>query len=173
MTRRAIVTFPDTPAIERIEMLRRLFDPLASIIAAHVTLVFPFEDLTPTATLRAHVERMLTGTSAFDIQLSGVEAVEDEYVFLDLEAGRERLIELHDRLYTGLLATHLSNQHVFRPHVTLGRLGNRDALAAALAEARALMPAAATAVVREVAVVRLDGAAVADREFTVALEGSE
>jgi 2'-5' RNA ligase len=168
MVSRAIVTFPDTPGIERIELLRRLFDPLARVIPAHVTLVFPFESQLPAATLRAHVERMSVGTRPFDLELNDVTAVEDEYVFLDVGPGRQQLIELHDRLYTGPLARHLSDKHVFRPHITLGRLREPEALATALAKARELVPAS-TAVVREITVVRLDGAAVAEREYTVEL----
>jgi 2'-5' RNA ligase len=168
MVSHAIVTFPDTPGIERIELLRRLFDPLAGIIPAHMTLVFPFESQLPAATLRAHVERMSIGTRPFDIELNDVAVVEDEYVFLDVGSGREQLIELHDRLYSGPLARHLSETHVFRPHITLGRLREPEALATALAKARELLPAS-TAVVRELTIVRLDGSAAAERESTIGL----
>jgi 2'-5' RNA ligase len=164
----AIVTFPVTPGIERIEFLRRLFDPLARVIPAHVTLVFPFESQLPAATLRAHVEQMSIGTRPFDVELNDVTVVDDEYVFLDVGSGREQLIELHDRLYTGPLARHLSDRHVFRPHITLGRLREPEALATAVAEARECLPAT-TAVVRELTIVRLDGSAFAGREFTVGL----
>ena len=164
----AIVAFPDTPHIERIERLRRLFDPLARVIPAHVTLVFPFESQLPAAALRAHVERMSMGTRPFDVELTDVAVVEDEYVFLDVGSGRKQLIELHDRLYSGPLARHLSDTHVFRPHITLGRLREPEARATALAKAREWLPAS-TAVVRELTIVRLDGTAVAKRESTIGL----
>jgi 2'-5' RNA ligase len=106
----AIVTFPDTPHIERIEHVRRLFDPLARVIPSHVTLVFPF----------------------------------------------------------GPLARYLSETHVFRPHITLGRHREPEALATALAKAREWLPAS-SAVVRELTIVRLDGSAVAERESTIGL----
>lgn len=112
------------------------------------------------------------GTRPFDVELNDVTVVEDEYVFLDVGAGRQQLIELHDRLYTGPLARHLSETHVFRPHITLGRLREPEALATAVAKARECLPAT-TAVVRELTIVRLDGAALAERECTVELSPEE
>jgi 2'-5' RNA ligase len=65
-------------------------------------------------------------------------------------------------------ASHLSDRHVFRPHITLGRLREPGALGTAVAKARECLPAT-TAVVRELTIVRLDGAAIAEREWTVEL----
>lgn len=41
---RAIIAFPNIDAHEEIESVRREFDPLASLLDAHVTLVFHFEE---------------------------------------------------------------------------------------------------------------------------------
>jgi 2'-5' RNA ligase len=150
--------------------LRRRFDPLARVIAAHVTLVFPFDGAITAKTLQVHLEQTLAEVSRFQIQFTDVHAV-DDYLFLDVGAGRERLTALHSRLYTGPLASHLSNDRAYRPHVTLGRLADPADLAAALIEARAT-PIAAAASIHQVAVFRLDRNDLGDVEFTVTLDAA-
>jgi 2'-5' RNA ligase len=164
----AIVAFPETAALETIETLRRRYDPMSSLLGAHITLVFPFVAGPSSAALRSHVERTLADVEPIELCLAGVSAIDDEYIFLNVEAGRDRVIDLHDRLYTGVLAAHLSREHVYRPHITLGRLKDRGALADALAHAMSAAPVA-NAIVREVAVFRLDGPDRGEVEFTIAL----
>ena len=59
---RALVFFPQGNGLHVIESLRRQFDPLATVIAAHATLVFPFTSEISEVDLRAHVERALEGS---------------------------------------------------------------------------------------------------------------
>ena len=42
MTQYAVVAFPQSDALARVEALRRRFDPQALLLPAHVTLVFSF-----------------------------------------------------------------------------------------------------------------------------------
>ena len=42
--------------------------------------------------------------------------------------GWDEICTLHDRLYTGPLAEHLSHTHVFVPHLTVGRLTRKAVL---------------------------------------------
>ena len=48
------------------------------------------------------------------------------YVFLVPNAGFAELSLLHDRLYTGVLASHLRLDLPFVPHITIGRLADRQ-----------------------------------------------
>jgi 2'-5' RNA ligase len=169
LMRYAIVVFPETDASATVEALRRRFDPLATMIPAHVTLVFPFEGTVASTDLRSHVEQAVADVHAFEVRLAGVSTAEDEYIFLGLEVGGDDIVALHERLYTGSLAQHLSRDHVYRPHITLGRLHDRVALADAVVECAAALPQPSRAVVAEVAVFRLDDASHGEIELTVNL----
>lgn len=45
-------------------------------------------------------------------------------MFLLAEEGRDELLEVHDRLYAGVLQTHLRRDVPFVPHMTVGARGN-------------------------------------------------
>jgi len=153
-TMRALVVFPEGNGLHVIESLRRRFDPLAGVIAAHSTLVFPFASEISEVELRAHVEQALEGQAPFRVRFDGVSEVEEEYLFLDAVIGGERLVELNDRLYAGPLAEHRSTAHVYRPHITLGRIRDSVAREKALSAARQMSPVV-DEVVRAVHVFRL------------------
>jgi len=154
MISRAILTFPRFEGLHLIEQLRRQFDPLALAIAPHITLMFPFESDVSVRRLQAHVRQAVRDVGPFAVQLHGITGSEGEYLFLNVKRGNDRLIELHDRLYSGLFAVHLSLAHTFVPHLTVGRLSNRAAFLAALEAAQEVNSTFRTAV-REVAVCRL------------------
>jgi 2'-5' RNA ligase len=151
---RALVFFPRGNGLHVIESLRRKFDPLASEIAAHATLVFPFTSEISDVDLRADVERALEGRPPFRMRFEGVSEVEEEYLFLDAVIGGEQLADVHDRLYRGLLAEYRSTAHVYRPHITLGRIRDDEARRQALNVARGLGPVV-DEIVRRVSVFRL------------------
>ena len=135
--RRAIVIFPPSPDMVGIESLRRRFDPVANSIAAHITLVFPFESDISTAELRTHIEHATNGFRRFTIGLDEVTVAEGEYLFAKISQGRNEIVELHDRLYAGPLSGHLTISPHYVPHVTIGRVSEPQALREGLASALA------------------------------------
>ena len=151
---RAVVVFPEGNGVHVIESLRRRFDPLARAIAAHATLVFPFVSELSDDELRGHIEQTLVGQPPFRVRFEGVAEVDGEYLFLDAVAGAERLLELHERLYRGPLSEYLSTAHVYRPHITLGRIQDHAAREDALNAARRMSPVV-DEIVRAVNVFRL------------------
>jgi 2'-5' RNA ligase len=136
MTKRAIVVFPRFQQMDVINLLRRQFDPLADFIEPHITLVFPFDSEIPTLELRTHIRQAAKGLTSFPIQLQGITGSEDEYLFLNVQQGKDQLTTLHDRLYTGILAQYLLPTQPYIPHLTVGRLGNVPAFTKALEEAQ-------------------------------------
>ncbi len=139
MTRRAIVILPefsDSGQAAEIERLRQAHDPLAGVIPAHITLVFPFESELTVDALESHMRAATKGIRRFPMELREVTGQEGEYLFLNVKRGNDALVALHDRLYTGPLAEHLSPAHTFVPHMTVGRLADAAAFGEALAEAR-------------------------------------
>lgn len=116
-----------------IEAIRQRFDPLAGFLPAHITLVFPFESNLTTKDLRRHIELAAEGVAPFALTLDGVTGSEREYLFLMVKRGKESIVELHERLYSGPLQMHLSVAHTYVPHVTVGRVRSDAAFEAALA----------------------------------------
>lgn len=57
-----------------------------------------------------------------------------EYLSLNVKVGNDAVIELHDRLYTGILSGYLNRSLTFTPHLTVGRIQDPHILARALAE---------------------------------------
>lgn len=154
----AVVAFPRTGALAAIEAIRARHDPLADVIAAHVTLVFPFDTAISIDTLQSHVELVASRTPAFQAGVRASARIDREYLFLDISNGADAFIELHDRLYHGLLRAHRSRTHLYQPHITIGRSTNAARLGNAVAEAKASLPPTIGASFDHVAVVRLDDA---------------
>jgi len=109
------------------------FDPLAHVIAPHITLVFPFESDLSSRDIESHVRSALVDHPPFDIRLDGITGDDAGYIFLNVTTGSDDLIRLHDTLYTRQLASHLSLDHVYRPHLTLGRIQEPKEFTVALA----------------------------------------
>ncbi|MEA4914205.1 MAG: 2'-5' RNA ligase family protein [Christensenella sp.] len=121
--KRAIVLFPKFENIDAIQAVRERFDPLASFIAPHITLVFPFESELSTQEIGDHVRRAIEGVKRFPVQLSSVTGdFRDGYLFLNVKRGNDEIIDLHDRLYRGVLEQYLFRKVTYCPHVTVGRL---------------------------------------------------
>ena len=157
MTRRVVVAYPEVDNLDdwkQVLAVRDRYDPLASNIAAHLTLVFPFADPMSDAELEKHLHHAVTDIPAFDVILGGITAHEDEYLFLNVKRGNDAVIHLHDVLYGGALSRHLVRGHTFVPHVTVGRLSTH-ALAAAL-DATAGLDKPMDAHVRSISVYRIE-----------------
>jgi 2'-5' RNA ligase len=153
----AIVTFPSFDASEALESVRRQFDPLASLLDAHVTLVFPFEENVSADFLREHIVAATAGATPFEIALAAPTSEDDGYLFLRIVDGRERIVDLHRRLYSGRLASHLSKTRTYQPHVTIGRLDSSERLGPAAEEARARLIPPLLGRVDSVSVFQVDG----------------
>lgn len=150
---RAILILPEFENNHLIEEVRKKFDPLYGLVPPHITLVFPFESEIRTSTLKQHVRAALAGVRPFPIQLKGITATPDQYLFLNIKKGNDDIIELHDRLYSGMLGGFLSRRNHYAPHLTIGRYRDEAGLQAALDATEsfeACFDAAVTSVVSEI-----------------------
>lgn len=111
-----------------IDDFRRKYDSRVKITPPHLTFVFPVNSSIDENELVRHISRVLQNLESFEVVIGGIERSWDDYVFLTLSEGNERVINLHDQLYTGLLLPHLNKQIQYIPHVTIGRvdLGNNN-----------------------------------------------
>lgn len=105
MLKRCIMIFPEFNNGQIIDKLRGQYDPLAEHVRPHITLVFPFVSDIKTSELKEHILSALSGTTPFEVTLRGIIPVNSfaKYLFLTIVKGSEELIELHKRLYTGIL----------------------------------------------------------------------
>lgn len=152
----AVIAFPVIECADLVASLRRRFDPLDGLLAAHVTLVFPFSDPGIESALERHVADAIAGVEPFDITLDPPTSADGNYIVMELSTGADRFAWVHDRLYSGMLAPHLSTTHSYRPHVTIGHLSPSEDLIAATEQARDILPRPLQAQVDAVAGFRLD-----------------
>ena len=131
--KRSIVIFPQFSSdANLIQTIRHQYDPLASKIAPHITLVFPFESEISSDVLRQHIEISLDRLKPFSLSLRGISQEEGNYLFLNPSAGKKQIIKIHDLLYSGILERFLSKKHHYKPHVTVGHFADLSATQAAM-----------------------------------------
>lgn len=126
MKNRAIIIFPDFSNIEIIEKIREKYDPLYNLISPHVTLVFPFQSDLTKKELVEHLEEKLRDVNSFELIARGVTAASDGYVFLDVKVGNDSIIDIHDKLYEGLLKAHHNRFIPYIPHITIARVNDEN-----------------------------------------------
>ena len=117
----------DIPARDRaeIEAIRQRHDALYGRVEPHFTLVFPFAGVSVGKVL-GHVQHIATEVEPIPFKLAKIAAVRDPlspgaHLFFLPDEGVQQITDLHDRLYSGVLATRLHPTAVYLPHVTVGR----------------------------------------------------
>lgn len=165
----AIVALPTLDAAEQIEAIRRRFDPLANVLDAHITLVFPFKSAEGAEVLRGHLCATVGDAAPFALELAPPSVEDGGYLSLNVTHGTQHCVQLHDSLYSGILAPHLSPRHTYRPHVTLGRLATSGHLMRAAVEARERITLPLTGRVETIALFRLEDGSQGVAEFNLVL----
>ncbi|MDM5188951.1 2'-5' RNA ligase family protein [Bacillus sp. DX4.1] len=124
---RTILIFLAGDQVNEIEEIRKRHDPLFGLISPHITLVFPFEGTFSNGELKQHIIESVDGLKPISITIAENVTNEEECLYLLVEKGKEKIEELHDRLYRGFLADYLRENIPYIPHVTVGR--NADKIA--------------------------------------------
>lgn len=133
--------FPKLDNVQIIDKLRQKYDPLASHVKPHITLVFPFDSDIETNELKEHISNVLSKTTPFVVVLNGITPTNafGRYLFLNIQEGDNEIIELHKKLYTGILQSYypewLKYKH-FLPHMTLGNFDNDEDFVLGINETR-------------------------------------
>jgi 2'-5' RNA ligase len=118
-------SLPWLPA-EPIGAFRRAHYPTAHLIEPHLTLVFPVPAAIGGDAFRKHVRDVVSRTPAFEIRLTGLDKSWDHWLFLGVAEGLDKVIALHDALYTGILLSYLWTQQPYVPHVGLGHFAEEQ-----------------------------------------------
>lgn len=125
-----------------IQSVRQEHDPLYfDVIGPHFTLVFPTEGVSESA-LIDHVRRHVPDSPAFDVVfrcaiLGDPDFLDHAHAFLTPDEGFSDVVRLHDRLYTGLLASELRLDLPFIPHVGIASTSTPEACKAVVDEINA------------------------------------
>jgi 2'-5' RNA ligase len=129
--------FPEFSNMSVINEIRNKYDPLASHVRPHITLVFPFNSDIDSNELKLHLENVLSEVKPFNIVLQGIKPIKSfgNYLFLEIRNGRDEIIEIHKRLYTGLLESvypQWLRTGSYNPHMTVGKIENEEAYMSAI-----------------------------------------
>ena len=126
--KRDILIFPKFKNINKIQELRNKYDPLANLIAPHITIAFPFSDNISNEELIKKLTNLLKNFRPFTIVFKGISLSEDNYIFLNCMKGDQEIIELHNEIYKQILTSHLKKSIKYIPHITLGKANNIEDL---------------------------------------------
>ena len=130
MPRLLTIGYPEVSGetAEFIRSFRRKHDPRQQVVEAHFTMVFGCAEINLDAYTN-HVAA-ITSTSkgiSFSCRYAMLGADDEDetaYVFLVPDTGYAAISLLHDRLYTGPLASHLRLDLPYVPHITVAALGS-------------------------------------------------
>jgi 2'-5' RNA ligase len=136
LPRFAVAWFPRFAGLDRVEAFRREHDPMAALIPAHVSLVFPFATALKRLQVETHVRRVVSRWPVIPTSFRTVRIEANEFVFLMASRGAAAVTALHDALYTRSLRGHLRPEFPYAPHVTIARYKDFDRLEAAFEAAR-------------------------------------
>jgi 2'-5' RNA ligase len=133
--------FPKFTNIHLIDDIRKQYDPLHNLVRPHVTLVFPFKSNLTREQLKEHIKNSIKVMSSFKLKLQGISGENGGYLFLNVVEGREPLVELHRRLYQGILERYYPGfllESAYSPHMTVGRIHNQLELNKAVDDYRSM-----------------------------------
>lgn len=126
--KRDILIFPKFQNLYLIQEIRKKYDRLANLIEPHITLAFPFSDNIRNEDLIQSLNNVVSTFEPFKIIFSGISLTENNTIFLNCIEGKDKIIELHDKIYENILPTHLKKSINYIPHITLGTCDNIDFL---------------------------------------------
>ncbi|PGU39403.1 2'-5' RNA ligase family protein [Bacillus cereus] len=168
---RTILVFLNNMSINKIEKIRQKYDPLFGLIPPHITIVFPFKSDISGDELKSHILNLSKGVGKIEIEFANRITSVGNYLFLEVEGGKEQIDELHDLLYTGALLQFLKEDIPYIPHVTVGRKESAE-LAAEVAKDIQSFPEKLQCVVDRISVERIGENGESIIEFEVPLQKS-
>jgi 2'-5' RNA ligase len=128
----AVLAYPEMAAegYDRIQAIRRDYDPAVSFVEPHFTIVFPREDI-DAGSLIAHAGPLAAGLKPVRFTLARAETargVSDgmSYLYLVPDEGHDAIVDIHGRLHAGPVRHRPGVDPAFVPHITVGVFGDPD-----------------------------------------------
>ncbi len=124
---RSVLIFPKITQSKTIQQIRNQYDPLASHIRPHISLVFPFDSNRSNQDILKAVEASAKTFFPFIATFNKLGHDDNGYVWLAASTGRQKLIEVHDALYEDNCFSSFLRQDIpYNPHITLGKVKKED-----------------------------------------------
>ncbi|GAB6497462.1 2'-5' RNA ligase [Bacillus sp. UMTAT18] len=168
---RTILVFLNNMSLDKIENIRQKHDPLFELIPPHITIAFPFKSDISNDELKSHILNLSRGVGKIEIEFANCITHVRNYLFLEVERGKEQITKLHDILYTGPLLQFLKEDIPYIPHVTVGRKESAE-LAAEVAKDIHSFPEKLQCVIDRISVERIGEKGESIIEFEVPLQKS-
>lgn len=125
MQKYAVVFFPNEILSELDEFIKK-YNIDWYLIPPHITIVSPIADITETQ-LVDHLDNITKNIISFPITLSGLcKSPTGNHLFLQVGEGNEKILQLHEKLYSGILSPYIQTDILFIPHITLGSFQKND-----------------------------------------------
>ena len=115
----ALVYYPHI-AHEGFQAFRHRYEPYSELLPEHVPFVFPVPEDIGREELEAHIEEVVNTCKPFDVHFCTLEKTWDHWLYLGAKEGHDAVVDLHDKLYTGILSPYLREDLPFYPHIGLG-----------------------------------------------------
>lgn len=94
----SIIIFPQLQQAQCVAEIRQQYDPLATKIRPHISLLFPLAPVNLTAAgLTQLIEDKLMNMASFSIELAKISWQPDHYLIWQLTTGCPEVQRLHDR----------------------------------------------------------------------------
>jgi 2'-5' RNA ligase len=155
LPRFAVAWFPAFEGLDRVEAVRKRHDPASHLVAAHLTLVFPFGTALSALQIETHVRRVAARWPVVHVTFRRPRMHVNEFVFLMASRGAASITALHDALYTRSLQPHLRRDIPYEPHITVARSADFTALERALEDAEEMLPGEYADVMRELTLLEV------------------
>lgn len=114
------------PAV--IDSFREKYDSRFLLTKPHLTFIFPVDATVSQTVIVEHIDKILNSKTSLQITFSGISRSWDNLVFLLTKEGTDKIMYLHDELYSGVLKPFLRPNIEYIPHVTLGSIQSEETL---------------------------------------------
>jgi 2'-5' RNA ligase len=125
-----IAIFPKFDGLDKVSSIMKKYNSSCNDLKPHIALVYYFDK----KSTRKEVNEVVMGFSSFEIRLDKIRAsFKNNYIFLDVTRGKEKIAKLKDMLYKGL-GLEWKGDFLYKPHITLGNFKTKKAQKVALGE---------------------------------------
>lgn len=125
-----IAIFLKFDGIDKVNSIRKKYDPRYDWLKPHIALVYYFKE----KPLKKKIHEIIKEFSPFQIKLNKIRASsKHNLIFLDITEGREKIIEIKNKLYKKL-GLKWNKDFLYTPHVTIANLKTKKEQKKALYE---------------------------------------
>lgn len=115
----ALVYYPQIEH-EGFQLFRHKYEPYSELLPEHIPFIFPVPEVVGRETLEKHIDKVVSAWKPFDVHFCTLKKTWDHWLYLGAKEGYDSVVALHDKLYEGMLSSHLRKDLPYTPHIGLG-----------------------------------------------------